>query len=665
MNRVVLEEIAPGDRNPHHMINVHRIFCIDCSYSMCSTLPDIQTQLCNKIASVLRPDDFMTLIWFSGKSSFGTIFEHYSVKSVQDLANIQASIRQYLKPVGSTGFVEPILLAKSMVDKYPENIPQIYFLTDGCENSWSHDECKDAFQQLNNVPTVLVEYGYSCDRNFIQLLAEQCNGTVIFNEDFSSFQESFETYLQNHVAIQSQQIHTDLPIVFIDPVNGEVVIKKPLNGVVRLANDVQDAWFYQPSRVVLETDDTKTLYVELSVAIHERHHDHVKVLLRALGDKYITRLYSSTYSKQDYSRLLEHINGCIHHPDQFANREGVDHEYFPPEDAFNVLELLQILENDSRARFYPYHDNFKYLRISRPVNQNDAKTRFLPNKSLGSPIHLIYHSSRANVSLQCVVLGHTITDDDTIHADSSFRNFTVIKDGIKHVSALPVSVSEVTFLKLQSEGCISSDVVYERGAMYTIDLTHLPVVNRKFVLESGVSFEQFVRHHIRLLYLKTSQKYLKKQIEMLEVDDGKDDSKEEKYDREHKHRDDQVRDFYTAPELQVKIAKCSTIPAVNDKLLSKLENGSKLTLSESIFVPIHQQFQQVEDVSRLVWCKQQLSQIKSEIQQIQGVTEQAKMAFLIGGPEFVADNSTLTVEHEDGNSFCVTVEIHETKVYLD
>ena len=64
--------------------SVHRIFCIDVSGSMSGDLPNIRRQLKNKIPTSIRQQDFMSLIWFSGRGQFGTIFEHMSINDLKD-----------------------------------------------------------------------------------------------------------------------------------------------------------------------------------------------------------------------------------------------------------------------------------------------------------------------------------------------------------------------------------------------------------------------------------------------------------------------------------------------------------------------------------------------------------------------------------------------------
>lgn len=666
----------PGDEVLTHA--AHRIFCIDCSYSMAGSLSDIRIQLQNKIASLLRPEDFMSLVWFSGRGQYGTIFEHYSIKNVIDLSNIHASIQTYLKPVGSTGFVEPARLIKTLVDKYPEEVSQVYFLTDGCENTWSKEECKQEFSTFAGVPTVLVEYGYSCDRQLLDELAEVCGGLHIFNEDFPSFEQSFGQFMLNKVPNTRRTIPADVPVVYMGPDTGDVVYRQPKNGVVSIPDTCAEAWYIRAEETG-HVSENRDLYIELSVHIMMRADGQCKALLTRLGDRFVTRLYAATYSKQDYSRLLDHIKNCIHSPDQFAFREGVDHDYMPPDDMFNVLTLLQTLEGDHQSRLHPYHAEFGYSRIAKTSVAN-LSTTFLPNKSLGAAISLVYHSTRANVSIQCAIHGHTLTETGEVRADKAIRNYTVIKDGIKHVTTLPVSISEATFHILQREGCIAAGVPYERGTVYVLDLTHLPVVNRKFILDmQNNSILDFATKHVEVLCKKASVKYWKKRKSMLEDEKKEDKEKDEEsaFSLSSKRGDDdgKVRDFYTAPELSVKIGKCSSLPTVNEKLLNKLDGAyPNLTLSESLMWMAHIEYKQAvteannDKWKQEEWLMTKLTEFGLQVRALTGALEQQKTAYLLGG---LLDDEPQTVSlthQEDGGmeeTFQVQIVKSEVKVYMD
>ena len=650
----------------------HRIFCIDCSGSMGYSLTEIAVQLKNKIPILIGPNDFMTLIWFSGKGEFGTIFEHISVNDVKDIQNINTAIDRYLHTVGSTGFVEPIRLAKEIAQKYQE-IPQVFFLSDGGENSWDRKECEKAFEEIREakISLVIVEYQYYCDRLFLGRLAELANATSIFNEDFKDYDNSFELYMQNRIENTSHVIASTNDVIFME--NEQLVIRRPSStGNIILPLSVESAYAIDSSLEIIDTSNPKAIYMGMLYALKDKKPAMMQRLVKELGDVYITRLYSSCFSKQDYSRLTEHIRQCILQPDGNAFREGQNKEYVVKEDAFTVIDLLGLLENDKSSRFYPYHPSFVYTRISKEVK--DEKVRFVATPSLGSEFTLVFNQSRANISLGCQVYGYNITekddDEEEITSTKAYRNYSVLKDGIKNIKILPVSMSESVFTTLLNEGCIL-DNSYMKNKVYMVDITNLPVVNRAFVKQPFLSSE-FCNHHLRIHSLKTEMKFLKKMYELANKEEDKEDNKEdndEKYKRE-KRDASIVRDFYVAPELQVKIAKCSSIPTVNDKLLSKLSNGT-LTISEALFQNIYNEYKNYENVHTKdelkEWLKVEMETRKKDLREETNYVEKAKMALLIGCVWFSdvnTDTKTFSVTYL-GVTYSVTIEINDINVYMD
>jgi hypothetical protein len=660
--------------------SAHRIFCIDCSGSMYGSLSDIATQLKNKIPTLIGPNDFMTLIWFSGRGQFGTIFEHISVNDLKDIQKVNSAIDRYLHCVGSTGFVEPIRLAKEMAQKYQE-IPQIFFLSDGGENSWDRKDCEKAFEEIQQekISLVIVEYQYYCDRMFLSRLAELANATSIFNEDFNDYDNSFELYMKNRIENNSQVISSTNDVFFME--NEQLIIRRPSStGNIILPLSVEEAYAIDSSLEIIDISNPKSVYMGMLYALKDKKPVVMQRLVKELGDVYITRLYSSCFSKQDYSRLTEHIRQCIIQPDGNAFRDGQNKEYVVKEDAFTVIDLLGLLESDKSARFYPYHPSFVYTRISKEVK--DEKVRFVATPSLGSEFTLVFNQSRANISLGCQVYGYNITEreedgEEEITSTKAYRNYSVLKDGIKNIKILPVSMSESVFTKLMNEGCISAELdnSYKKNKVYMVDITNLPVVNRAFVNQPFLSSE-FCQHHLHINELKTEMKFLKKMYELVNKEDDDDKDKEEddkeKYKRE-KRDATVVRDFYVAPELQVKIAKCSTIPTVNDKLLSKLANATGLTVSEALFENIYGEYTEYSNSNKNTkeelkeWLKVEMKNRKDELRVENNYVEKAKMALLIGCVWFSdvnTDTKTFSVPYH-GVTYSVTIEINDINVYMD
>ena len=329
---------------------------------------------------------------------------------------------------------------------------------------------------------------------------------------------------------------------------------------------------------------------------------------------------------------------------------------------------MQTIQADKKARYYPYHPSIVYNRISKEVKEEGVQ--FIPNRDLGSSFGLVYHQSRANMSVGCQVYGHEKNENEDVKPVTTFRNYTVVKDGIKNMDMIAVSFSEETFNVLKSTNSFVLPEVYEKR-VYLLDLKNLPVVNRAFIKIAFTS-DDFCSNHVELIHQKSKAKYLKKMISMLEIDEKKYDEEEksgEVFERK-KHDPNAVRDFYVAPELQVKISKCSSIPTVNEKLLAKL-NGpeGKLTLSESLMMSVHYDYNKVDvDVSvRMAWLQTQQEIVKSRIHELTTYLENAKMAILIGGCWFSncedSSQKTFSVEYS-GKMFEVTVEVNNINVYM-
>ena len=619
---------------------VHRIFCIDCSGSMSGDLSDMRTHLKNKIPTSIRETDLITIIWFSGKEECGVILEHISVKDVHDLVSIHRAVDQYLHTVGSTGFVDPIRLARTVAGRYPE-IPQVFFLTDGGENSYDRETCRQAFREMAEIEMVIVEYGYCADRQFLNELADCSGATLIFNEDFERYSVSFDSYMSNRVvADRYESITPVLPLVYFQEGALKWFIPTPLIPSIRLSLAVERVWTVDETRPV---DDRKTAYIAMLYGLATRNHVVMRAVVDSLGDIRLTKGYSTCFSRQDYVRLTEYVRECVDSPERAAP-EGIDPAFRVKDDCFTVIQLIAELSQDRSTRLFPYHPSFVYRRISKEGKKEWPY--FVANREIGATFSVVYHQSRANLSLGCSLHGHSVTEEREVTPEVAHRTYSIVKDGIKNVDVIPVSLSERLFTKLIEEGCIQPGTVYRRDVVYPIEIRHLPVVNRAYSTRR-IDYRQFGSLHIRLHHLKSVMKYLTARTKEEVVKRNERDAAREAREA--------VRDFYVATELQVKIKGCSTIPPITEKLLQKL-SGSVLTPSERFFKEIHLEWESIDVVARM-------AETTAEMNGILATLEEMKTALLIAGVWFDGvDIATKTFQVDD-HTF--TVEINETKVYLD
>ena len=120
---------------------VHRIFVIDCSGSMSGELPRVRAQLKNKLPQLTNIGDSISLIWFSSKGEAGILQEAVEIRSLTDFTSVNSAIDKWLRPMGLTGFVDPLKLVNDISAKVRgTGAVSMMFMTDGYDNQWSQPQ---------------------------------------------------------------------------------------------------------------------------------------------------------------------------------------------------------------------------------------------------------------------------------------------------------------------------------------------------------------------------------------------------------------------------------------------------------------------------------------------------------------------------------------------
>lgn len=135
--------------------SVDHVFVIDCSGSMSADLPKLRTHIKSRISKILKLDDTFTLIWFSGRDEFGIILENVTATNLRELKSIHDAIDRWLRPVGLTGFLQPLqALAARLQTGNPKNV---VFMSDGADNQWARTHRGRSYTCLKRL-VVLVSY---------------------------------------------------------------------------------------------------------------------------------------------------------------------------------------------------------------------------------------------------------------------------------------------------------------------------------------------------------------------------------------------------------------------------------------------------------------------------------------------------------------------------
>ncbi|MGL4353030.1 MAG: VWA domain-containing protein [Aeromonas popoffii] len=616
----------------HTAAPTNHVLVTDISGSMYNALPELRTHLKNNLASLVKPDDTVSLIYFSSKGDFGTVFSGRRVDSASDLSELGALIDRFLKPSGCTGFVEPLRLAMDTVKGLSDrkHVNSLVFMTDGYDNCWRSSEIIDAAKLLpqgfDNI--TIIEYGWHCNRELLKEMATVTGATHVFAEGQEEYQVELETAMNGSmpkIRVDFSIVHTHA--VYVEGTRFNVLTATsdedhPVN-FVYVPEDVSRLWVMSDNEIefVGGVADIQTAYVVALFGVHTMNPDLVWAALKKTGDVRFINQFNNCFTKQDYTNIKNDLV-CAIQDDNLRGLDGIDYNLVPAEDATTVVDVLTFLaEND--VQVLTSHPMFSYKRIGRKALQkeddtedqlaeaiSEAKTKeerkalalklaehedwnpeFTPDpesKGIVDISNLVYNSERPNVSIQTVQQGTVLVPEwaqkkygvpEEIET-WRFRNFAIVKDGIINMKALPIASDDPTLVKrLKKE--LGVKVIRRRGVPVVI-LEGVPLVNR--LMTKNITASQFFADHVRLESLKARQKVLKHFLREI-VGPVNTVGLASKYGSEAatflsgygirdygfspKSTAAESTDVYMSRELRIKIKGASALPAI-DAVLKKL-----------------------------------------------------------------------------------------------
>lgn len=375
-------------------IATNHIFAIDCSGSMHYELGKIRQQLKNKLSMLVKENDTVSIIWFSGRGQCGTIVEGLEVKTTAGLQQLQNAVDRYLQTVGLTGFVEPLQTAQDVVERVTKskNITthSLLFLTDGYDNCSNVEQIINATKPLGKSlsSVVFVEYGYYCNRNLLTKMAENCGGKLIFSEDFDDFEPSFEefvTKIQNGVNKKTITLPSKakFDVAFTnDDQNGVMTYAVDENNSILIESDIDEVFYHAEEPVLLSYDTNlyggfiiksvdalqhtiialPNLYASLYVLSQRMKSNEVYSTLGFIEDVDFIDSFSNAFGKQNlYAFQRKALQVAQGESLPYAN--GQKNNYVPAADAYCLLNLFDDLMAEEGNLFLSSHPEFQYKSI--------------------------------------------------------------------------------------------------------------------------------------------------------------------------------------------------------------------------------------------------------------------------------------------------------------
>jgi len=366
---------------------------IDCSGAMYHDLPKIREQLKKKLPKLLKEQDTLSVIWFSGRGQFGTLLEAEPVATLTDLQAVEKAIDRWLRPVGLTGFKEPIEEAGKVVERVAKAHPgasSLFFMSDGCDNQWSRADILKATEKAGGGfnSATFVEYGYYADRPLLTAMAEKAGGNLIFAEQFDKYAPILEAAIQKKLT-GAPRVEVKIPGDTIGGfafalADGDLLTYSVNEGAIAVPEDLTEVAYLSPQpegttkrlpQIAKEHADPNSevsegpaviqaAYAAISLFAVRMKPKVVLPLLKATGDVKFIEQFATCFGKQAYSEFQAATQAAA-----FERKErwvdGWNPDKVPREDAFTVLELMKLLSSDYDNRILLDHEAFKYSRIGR------------------------------------------------------------------------------------------------------------------------------------------------------------------------------------------------------------------------------------------------------------------------------------------------------------
>lgn len=649
MNQIIRVKV-PKDANVVKAdAPTNHILSIDCSGSMAYDLPRIRQQLKNKIPTMVKKNDTVTLSWFSGRGQFGFLTEAMPVNDLMDLKRLNDAVDRWLRPMGLTGFLEPLKDIDTFIGSRDSNSGtySLMFLTDGCDNQWAKSEIIKVTESLGNMLSgaVFVEYGYYCNHPLLEEMASAAGGSVVFAEDFDSYEPIFDSLItRGYKSSKKIEIQVENPmydLVFSMTETGPVTYRIE-DGKVYVNEDTEEVFYFSESCGTDHIDDDMlpAVYQGLSVLALRRKSKFVRDYIAQIGDTHIFNKFANCFGKQnlyDFQKLL--LNAAADPAFRFI--EGKSGAMKVDPNAFTVIDLLFLLQDSGCLVSMA---DMKYSRIGRKTQTAEfqltdeekkslmesleaAKTaeeysaflekgkkliagkqeiKFTPDSKFQPIIGTVWNSNRPNVSMQFRIAGSIILPEEAPGKLSNkkfdtfiYRNYTMIRDGLLNIEILPVVLTQKVFNTLRTLGVVDGE--WAEGKIFEINMRNIPLINDRMVSE--ISADEFFRQVFETDRIKAAVKVyagFKKEV----IGEDRFATIKEIYGENiakyleeigvtdqgfaPKVTEAPATDVYIGTELEVKAKGFSTIPSFN-AFKKKIDEGKKLNAADMLLYPFYQE----------------------------------------------------------------------------
>lgn len=607
----------------------NHVYVVDVSGSMYSDLPKVRQHLKNIISVIAKPEDTFSVIWFSGRGQCGVVFENWLVSDIQSVSAMHGAIDRYLKPVGLTGFTDPIILSMSL-NLTPGKVNSFIMMTDGYDNQSSKTAIIEAASRLPAVykNVAFIEYGYYADRDMLAKMAEAASGVHLFADGYDKYEEAMSVAFTGTARVPMQDVRVSEKVkAVLYTYNSTIRIVQPNLNVVSVPEDVSRLYAVNPSASFSKLADDH-LYVVLYYAVKTGDDALTWKALAALGDIALVEAYQNAFTKQELSIVEDLVVKAVF--DTTARFvDGRSDNAVPNKNAKTVIDLLSLLAASSASlvlssMYWDYNKIGRSSELAGEVQLPRFERSALGQVDLKT---LVFNSERPNISIQTKLNGTVELPANKFQIERVpcfiYRNYAIIKDGTKNVQHIPVMLDDANFT---DELKAFPHTVIESGSGKTVVAFHLktvPVINRSKV--QSLDINKVANVVVNVESLKARLKVIGYFIDKEGGTSAKIQGMIDKYGEEAAKwlSEIGVRDYgfsptgttsveatdeYMAMFVNMKIAGMSSLPSVN-AVLKKVAEKKKLNVADNLILTYYNQYENA-DIKKLEEEKQTNIELK-------------------------------------------------------
>lgn len=406
--------------------------------------------------------------------------------------------------------------------------------------------------------------------------------------------------------------------------------------------------------------------------------------LLATGDKRIISALYNAFTYDEYGKAEAMIKEAIFDKSKrFV--DGKDKKFLPDENAFCLVDLIDILSQDSGNVWYPSYPGWEYERISVKTEQKSDTPKFVSNMyQAASFSDIVWNKEKLNLSVKVTFTGHVALDEESAklglvenYPCVIFRNFSFVKDGNINVRKIYVSLTDDTMKQ------ISDKVKMEKvdDGTWLLYLDSIPVMNRK-LSKQKISIKEFCKYTFDEMELENKfsmynflLKNYKKESEETKDDGSKklDDKQSEYLKKFHISNGvfspptfaHELVDFYTAKVFGIKVSGFSSKPSMPE-VVKKVETGKKPTPREetaaSVYTESIETFQSFtnddDNELKIKFLEKEIESVKKSLKKLRSDLQRKKFTLLLSKGWFEEfDERKESYEYDmDGKNFIIEIK---------